>query len=150
VFERGLSHFVAICTLAVGSFAHAQVDVAAATSAQLEERVNRLSSELRCLVCQNQSVADSHAPLALQLKQEVRKQLSAGATDDAVRTFMVERYGDFVLYRPPLKPGTWALWLGPGALLLLGLAAGWGAVRARSLKGHRLHDDVEVPSGDCS
>lgn len=97
------------------------VGATGADASTLDERVNQLASELRCLVCQNQTVADSHAPLAVQLKQEVRKQLAAGASADEVRDFMVQRYGDFVLYRPPVKAGTLALWLGPAVILLGGL-----------------------------
>lgn len=90
-------------------------------NANLDEHVTRLASELRCLVCQNQTVADSQAELAMQLKKEVRKQLAQGSTDEEVRAFMVQRYGDFVLYKPRLNSSTWLLWGGP--LLLLGLAA---------------------------
>lgn len=87
----------------------------------LDERVNRVASELRCVVCQNQSIADSHAELAVQLKGEVRKQLARGDSETQVREFMVQRYGDFVLYRPPLTAATALLWGGPALLLLLGL-----------------------------
>jgi cytochrome c-type biogenesis protein CcmH len=87
----------------------------------LDEHVNRLTAELRCLVCQNQTIADSQAELAVQLKHEVRQQLAHGATDQQVRDFMVERYGDFVLYRPPVNKATWLLWGGPAALLLAGV-----------------------------
>lgn len=91
------------------------------SNASLDEHVTRLTSELRCLVCQNQTVADSQAELALQLKKEIRQQLARGSTDEEVRAFMVQRYGDFVLYKPRLNSLTWLLWGGP--LLLLGLAA---------------------------
>lgn len=91
-----------------------------ATDEALEERVNRVSSELRCLVCQNQTVADSQAELAVQLKNTVRSQLQAGATEAQVRDFMVQRYGEFVLYKPPLHANTGLLWGGPLLLLLLG------------------------------
>jgi cytochrome c-type biogenesis protein CcmH len=89
----------------------------------LEQQVQAVAGELRCLVCQNQSLADSHAELALDLKQQVREQLRAGRTPDQVVAYMTERYGDFVRYRPPLKASTLVLWWGPGALLLL--AGGW-------------------------
>ena len=92
----------------------------------LEARVQALLAELRCLVCQNQSLADSHADLALDLKAQVREQLRAGRTPEQVLTYMTERYGDFVLYRPPWKASTLLLWLGP-VLLLLG--GGWGLWR---------------------
>jgi cytochrome c-type biogenesis protein CcmH len=86
----------------------------------LEKRVMDLSSELRCLVCQNQTLADSHAELAVDLRNSIREQLSRGASEREVLDFMVARYGDFVLYRPPLKATTVLLWAGPFLLLGLG------------------------------
>lgn len=88
--------------------------------ATLDERVNHLAGELRCLVCQNQTIAESTAPLAVQLKAEVRAQLARGDSEQQVRDFMAQRYGDFVLYRPPVTQLTWLLWGGPLLLLLLG------------------------------
>jgi cytochrome c-type biogenesis protein CcmH len=87
----------------------------------LEKRVTALASELRCLVCQNQSLADSNADLAVDLKNEIRHKLEQGQSEAQIVEFMVARYGDFVLYRPPVKATTVALWLGPLILLLLGL-----------------------------
>lgn len=98
-------------------------DTASATSrtdTQLDERVNRLAGELRCLVCQNQTIAESSVPLARQLKAEVRTQLARGDSEQQVRDFMAQRYGDFILYRPPVTQLTWLLWCGPLVLLLLG------------------------------
>ncbi len=92
----------------------------------LEKRVAALADELRCLVCQNQTLADSNAPLAVDLRNQIREQLARGASEREVRDFMVARYGDFVLYRPPLKAGTVALWTGP--FVFLGLGA-WLLVR---------------------
>jgi cytochrome c-type biogenesis protein CcmH len=89
---------------------------------QLDKRTAALAEELRCLVCQNQTLADSHAPLAIDLRNQIREQLAGGASEREVREFMVARYGDFVLYRPPLKASTVALWIGPFALLVAGLA----------------------------
>jgi cytochrome c-type biogenesis protein CcmH len=86
----------------------------------LEKRVSSVADELRCLVCQNQTLADSNAPLAVDLRNQIREQMTKGASDQQVRDFMVERYGDFVLYRPPFKASTAALWIGPFALLALG------------------------------
>ena len=88
----------------------------------LERRVTAIAEELRCLVCQNQTIADSNAPLAEDLKHQIREQLKAGASDRQVIDFMVARYGDFVLYRPPLKASTAPLWIGPFALLVAALA----------------------------
>jgi cytochrome c-type biogenesis protein CcmH len=87
----------------------------------MEARARALSLELRCLVCQNQSIDDSNAPLARDLRLLVRERLKAGDSDDAVRSFVVARYGEFVLLRPPMNAGTLLLWLGPPAMLLLTL-----------------------------
>ena len=86
----------------------------------LDKRTAALAEELRCLVCQNQTLAESNAPLAVDLRNQVREQLAQGASEREVREFMVARYGDFVLYKPPFKASTAALWLGPFALLLAG------------------------------
>jgi cytochrome c-type biogenesis protein CcmH len=94
----------------------------AAADPALEARVNALSSELRCLVCQNQTLADSHAPLAVDLRNQIREQMRKGATESQIVGYMVERYGDFVLYRPPFKPTTVLLWAGPLLLLIAGIA----------------------------
>ena len=95
---------------------------AAAVDGVLEKRMMHLAEEFRCLVCQNQTIADSHADLAIDLKNQVRDQLRQGRTDDQIRAYMVERYGDFVLYRPPVKGTTVLLWFGPVAMVLAGLA----------------------------
>ena len=86
----------------------------------VEAQVQRLSEELRCLVCQNQTIADSHAELAQDLKQEIREMAAKGMSDKAIIDYLVARYGDFVRYRPPLKASTLLLWLGPFALMLAG------------------------------
>ena len=92
----------------------------AAQSPDVEKRTMALAHELRCLVCQNQTLADSNAPLAVDLRNQIREQLAAGASEREVVDFMVARYGDFVLYRPPFKATTVALWTGPFVLLALG------------------------------
>ncbi|MCM2252289.1 MAG: cytochrome c-type biogenesis protein CcmH [Ramlibacter sp.] len=97
----------------------------------LEARMAHLAGQLRCLVCQNQTIADSNAPLAVDLKNRIREQLRAGRSDAEVIAYMADRYGDFVLYRPPLKASTTLLWYGPLAFLVLGGAAAWVAVRRR-------------------
>ncbi len=88
----------------------------------VEQRLTVIAEELRCLVCQNESLAGSRADLALDLRREVRNLIKSGKSDAEIKTFLVDRYGDFILYRPPVKPTTWLLWFGPLALLLL---AGW-------------------------
>lgn len=95
----------------------------------LEERVLALSHKLRCLVCQNQSIAESHAPLAVDLRDQVREQFVAGRNEGEIVDYLVARYGDFVLYEPPFKLTTLVLWLGP--LLLLVAGAGWLGFRLR-------------------
>jgi len=85
------------------------------------KRAVALSEELRCLVCQNQSIAESNAELAVDLRRQIREQIAAGRDDKQIVDYMVERYGDFVLYRPPLKASTIVLWLGPPLLFLIGL-----------------------------
>ena len=94
----------------------------AAADPVLEKRVMALAGELRCLVCQNQTIADSHADLAIDLKNQVREKLAQGMSDQDVVDYMVQRYGDFVLYRPPVKTTTWLLWFGPFLLLIGGIA----------------------------
>ena len=87
---------------------------------ELEKKVNEIAAELRCLVCQNQTIADSHAELAVDLKNQVREMVRQGKTRDDVVDYMVQRYGDFVRYRPPVKPTTYLLWVGPFLLLIGG------------------------------
>ena len=87
----------------------------------VEARLVAIADELRCLVCQNESLASSHAELAEDLRREVRGLIREGKSDAEVKRFLVDRYGDFVLYRPEVKPLTWALWFGPFALLVLAL-----------------------------
>jgi cytochrome c-type biogenesis protein CcmH len=86
----------------------------------VDKRVTVLANELRCLVCQNQTLADSNAPLAVDLRNQIREQMKAGASDQEVVDFLVARYGDFVLYRPPFKASTVALWAGPFVILAFG------------------------------
>lgn len=89
---------------------------------QMQARYEKLTNELRCLVCQNQSIADSTADLAADLREQVREMLLAGADDEAILNYMVERYGDFVRYRPAFNQRTWMLWIGPFVVFGIGLA----------------------------
>ena len=98
----------------------------------VEQRLIAISEELRCLVCQNESLAGSRADLALDLRRELRELIKQGQSDEQIKEFMVSRYGDFVLYRPPVKPTTWVLWLGPFGLMLAGVAALVVYLRRRS------------------
>ena len=106
----------------------------------LEKRVAGLAQELRCLVCQNQTLAESNAPLAVDLRNQIREQLKAGASEQDVIDFMVARYGDFVLYRPPFKATTLALWAGPFLLLALGIAVLVRRLTRRRAPGPQLSD----------
>jgi cytochrome c-type biogenesis protein CcmH len=94
-------------------------------------RAVQLANELRCLVCQNQSIAESNAELAVDLRRQIREQIAAGRSDGEIVDFMVTRYGDFVLYRPPFKAATLLLWLGPALLVLAGFWTLARALRAR-------------------
>jgi len=127
-----MSRMTALLLLVLALPAYAKEAAPAAPDPALEQRVMRLTAELRCLVCQNQSLADSHADLAIDLKNQVRSQMQAGKSDAEIRDYMVARYGDFVLYRPPLKPTTALLWAGPFVLLAGGgLALGFYLRRRR-------------------
>jgi cytochrome c-type biogenesis protein CcmH len=98
----------------------------------VEQRLIVISEEMRCLVCQNESLAGSRSDLANDLRRELRTLIKQGKTDAEIREFMVSRYGDFVLYRPPVKPSTWLLWAGPFALMILGVVALFVYLRRRS------------------
>ncbi|NQW68988.1 MAG: cytochrome c-type biogenesis protein CcmH [Betaproteobacteria bacterium] len=99
----------------------------------LEQRLISISEEMRCLVCQNESLAGSRSDLANDLRREIRTLIQEGKSDDQIRTFMVERYGDFVLYRPPVKPITWLLWIGPFVILVIGIVVLLSYLRRRNL-----------------
>ncbi len=119
-----------------------QAEEVAKPDPAVEARLKSLGEELRCLVCQNQTIADSNAPLALDLRNQIRAQIAAGRSDDQIRDYMVERYGDFVLYRPPFKATTAILWLGPLLLIIAGAAIFFAIVRRRGAD-----TAVEAPSG---
>src|SRR5256885_14642101 len=119
----------------------------AADDPAVEARMLRIAAELRCLVCQNQTIADSHAGLAEDLRNEVRGMIRQGQSDQQIVKYMTDRYGDFVLYRPPIKSTTWLLWFGPGVLLVGGLAILVLVLRRRA----RLGDDrFEPDAGDAA
>jgi cytochrome c-type biogenesis protein CcmH len=105
---------------------------AAFADAAQQARYEALTHELRCLVCQNQSVADSNAELAADLRRQVREMIAAGQTDQQIKLFMTERYGDFVLYQPPWSARTSLLWAAPLLLLLACVGAAWRVIRSRS------------------
>jgi len=134
-------------------FASTATAVDSATEAALaadpvaEKRLQHLSEELRCLVCQNQTIADSNAELAQDLRREIRGMIRDGKTDKEIIDFMVVRYGDFVLYRPPVQGNTLLLWGGPLALMLLGLAVLLRYLRRRAA---RVADDAPLSADEAS
>jgi cytochrome c-type biogenesis protein CcmH len=111
----------------------------------MQARYEHINRELRCLVCQNQTIADSNATLAQDLRREVREMLAAGKSDDEIRTFMIERYGDFVLYRPRMTPVNFLLWAAPVLLLLLGTFLG-----VRFIRKHAAQTDADSPEAGQS
>jgi cytochrome c-type biogenesis protein CcmH len=117
--RRASIHLLLLCCLAVNVLAQEARPLA--DDPELEKRVMSLSQELRCLVCQNETLADSRADLAVDLRNQIREQMKAGKSDQEIIAFLTERYGDFVLYRPPVRPTTYLLWFGPFALLIAGL-----------------------------
>lgn len=121
--------FATITFIAVPGLAAEALPVA--ENPAVEQRLVEISAELRCLVCQNESLAASRATLAIDLRREVRDRIVRGDSDDAIRTYLVERYGDFILYRPPWKASTLLLWLGPILLLAAGLTLLFRQLRRR-------------------
>jgi cytochrome c-type biogenesis protein CcmH len=135
-FVVALTLAVALAALGAG-VARAQP----AADAALDARLKRLELTLRCLVCQNQTLADSDAPLAADLRREIREIAQAGKSDDDIRAFLTSRYGDFVLYDPPVQRNTFVLWFGPFALLVVGAAVWWRMGRSRA-RDARTPDDA--------
>lgn len=134
-FRVILACLLALIALLVLSAPHALLAKEAlpeAADPALEARMVHITSQLRCLVCQNQTIADSQADLAVDLRREVRELLRQGKSDREIVDYMTARYGDFVLYRPPFKATTVLLWLGPSLMLLIGFAVLAGVLRRRS------------------
>ena len=127
-----LSALLICCTLIFSGAAMAKEAAPMAADVAIEKRMVAISEELRCLVCQNESLSGSHAELAQDLRREIRKMIGEGKTDQEILDFMVARYGDFVRYRPPMKPTTWLLWGGPFVLLAGGLGVLIAFLRRRS------------------
>jgi len=127
-----LSALLICCTLIFSGAAMAKEAAPMAADVAIEKRMVAISEELRCLVCQNESLSGSHAELAQDLRREIRKMIGEGKTDQEILDFMVARYGDFVRYRPPVKPTTWLLWGGPFVLLAGGIGALIAFLRRRA------------------
>jgi cytochrome c-type biogenesis protein CcmH len=154
-----LRYWLGLLLLPIAATVYAGEATPLAEDPVVEQRLIGISEELRCLVCQNESLAGSRADLALDLRREIRTLIKAGKTDAEVMDFMVSRYGDFVRYRPPVKPITWMLWFGPFLLLIGAL---WGLVymvrrsqrggqapsldAAQRAKAQSLLQDTELPS----
>lgn len=116
----------------LSSLNHAREATPVAADPALEARVMALAEELRCLVCQNETIAGSNAELAVDLRNQIRVQLTQGRSRDDILNYMTTRYGEFVLYKPPLRAGTVLLWLGPFGLLLLGAVLLWRQLRQQA------------------
>ena len=117
-----------------------------AWSEEQETRYRQLISQLRCLVCQNQTIADSNAPLAVDLRDQVQTQLAAGRSEAEIRSYLTDRYGDFVLYKPPVKSTTALLWYGPATLLVLAVfVLVWIIRRRTKMPADRFEPDPDGP-----
>ena len=139
---------IGMAVLLSASVTYANEAASLADDPVVEQRLNTIAEELRCLVCQNESLAGSRADLALDLRRELRGLIKAGKSDAEIKDFMVSRYGDFVLYRPPVKPKTWLLWFAPLILLFIGLLLLVRAVKHSQNKQNRIDDDwdLETPA----
>jgi len=128
-----LFFILTLMNIALPSAIFAKDAVPLADDPVIEQRLIVIAEEMRCLVCQNESLAGSRSDLANDLRKEIRILIKEGKTDDQIRGFMVDRYGDFVLYRPPVKPITWLLWIGPFVILLVGIIGLLVYLRRRNL-----------------
>jgi cytochrome c-type biogenesis protein CcmH len=130
--SRMLLRMLLVLLLAFSGVAGAQaIDPLPFKDHAQEVRFQNLTRQLRCLVCQNENLADSNADLARDLRHEVFGLMQQGKTDDQIKQYLVDRYSDFVLYDPPVKPATWLLWFGPGLFLLMGAAVVLVTIRRR-------------------
>lgn len=136
---------IALCLALTVHLAPAGEALPLAADPVAEKRLRQLSENLRCLVCQNQSIADSHAELADDLRREIRNMIKDGRSDEEIIDFMVARYGDFVLYLPPFKATTVLLWVGPLLLMLVGLLIMGSYLKRRS---QRVTDDAPLSEED--
>jgi cytochrome c-type biogenesis protein CcmH len=134
--------FAAVLALVCSANAYAIDAKPAFDDPILLARYQHLTRELRCLVCQNETIADSNAPLAADLRRELRGLIAAGKTDDEVRKFLTDRYGDFVLYNPPFVARTWLLWTAPALALFGGLAIAIVVIRRRAHLP--IESDIEI------
>jgi cytochrome c-type biogenesis protein CcmH len=143
---RTIHAMLAMLLLAVPALAPAIDSERAFDDPVLQQRYENINRELRCLVCQNQTIADSNAGLASDLRREVRELIAAGKTDDEIREFMIERYGDFVLYRPRMTAQNLLLWAAPILLLVFGVIAALRVIRRRAAEADDESVETEADS----
>ncbi len=136
---------IAVLLMLAGTSVMAMEAKPMAKDTVLEEKVMEISFELRCLVCQNQTIADSDAELAVDLRNQVREMIVAGKTEEEIVDYMVARYGDFILYRPPVQPTTYLLWFGPFILFAVGLG-----VLVMNIRSRRKISDEEAAEEQLS
>jgi cytochrome c-type biogenesis protein CcmH len=138
---RSAGALAVACSMLVFSLPTSAVEAPpAAENPEIEARTMAVASELRCLVCQNQTIADSHAGLAEDLRRQIREMLAKGKSEREILDYMTERYGDFVLYRPPFKPATALLWIGPALLMAVALTALATVLRRRQRMSAEVFD----------
>lgn len=139
-----MNRWLFVLLLALATTAQARIETHAFKSAADEARYLTLTEELRCLVCQNQNLADSNAELAQDLRRQIYQMIEQGKSNEDITAYMVHRYGDFVLYRPPLRPTTLLLWTGPFAILLLGVFLLLRYIRSREHNPPEAVSDEEL------
>lgn len=137
-----------LCLFLLSQSVHAEIEVYQFANPEIELRYQSLTEELRCLVCQNQNIADSHAELAQDLRRKVYEKLNSGESDEQIITYMTERYGDFVLYRPPFNTRTLILWLAPVLTLLIGGIGFWSLLKRRENSTEEKLSDTELADLD--
>ena len=149
MLERTLRHALLCVSLVMSTWAaQAKEAQPMAANPEIESRMMAIAGELRCLVCQNETIAASHAELAVDLRQQVREMLEKGQTERQILAYMTERYGDFVLYRPPFQATTALLWIGPGVLLVLAIGVLVMVLRKRQRMSADAFDPETDPEAD--
>lgn len=133
-----------LCLFLLSQSVYAEIEVYQFANPEIELRYQSLTEELRCLVCQNQNIADSHAELAQDLRRKVYEKLNSGETNEQIIAYMTERYGDFVLYRPPFNTRTLILWLAPVLTLLIGGIGFWSLLKRRENSTEEKLSDTEL------
>ncbi len=133
-----------LCLFLLSQSVYAEIEVYQFANPEVELRYQSLTEELRCLVCQNQNIADSHAELAQDLRRKVYEKLNSGETNEQIIAYMTERYGDFVLYRPPFNTRTLILWLAPVLTLLIGGIGFWSLLKRRENSTEEKLSDTEL------